>query len=227
MKITRTLGAVAALFTASLLFTQAAKAQTPIPNLSYNVTISNLNVLPFTNGEYFLDLNLITGSGNVTNTVTLSNFTFTGGGVDASNPGNYTNGNVTGSFASSIVFSSLIGEGGQVNELTEAFSTNVTSISFNVNATINDEVVGNGVATPDQFYVDVQDTNGTYIPTTDASASTLVSETIASTNNSASVQYFNGTGAAAGVTAVPEPSTYLLFGLGALALVIAYRRRSA
>ena len=29
------------------------------------------------------------------------------------------------------------------------------------------------------------------------------------------------------VTAVPEPSTYVLFGLGALALVVAYRRRNA
>ena len=29
------------------------------------------------------------------------------------------------------------------------------------------------------------------------------------------------------VTAIPEPSTYALFGLGALALVIAYRRKVA
>jgi len=28
-------------------------------------------------------------------------------------------------------------------------------------------------------------------------------------------------------SAVPEPSSYVLFGLGALALVIAYRRRKA
>ena len=29
-----------------------------------------------------------------------------------------------------------------------------------------------------------------------------------------------------GIVAVPEPGTYALFGLGALALVVAYRRKS-
>ena len=39
---------------------------------------------------------------------------------------------------------------------------------------------------------------------------------------------YAGNGAtAATVTSVPEPSTYALFGLGALALVVAYRRKVA
>ena len=230
MKMTRILGAAVVLIATSFVLASGAKAQSTnaIPNLVYYVTLSDLNALPTTAGENSLDFQLITGSGNVTNTVTLSNFVFTGGSADSSG-GIYTTNNVTGSLGSSIVLSSLIGQGGQVNEFDESFTTNVTSISFKVTVTPNDEVAA-GAVTPDQFNIAIQDGNGTNIPTTDLfGGSTLANESIASTNNVASINTFSGTGPDTGVTvsAVPEPSTYALIGLGALMLVMVARRRNA
>ncbi len=53
------------------------------PDLTYTVTL-NLGTLDINPSDTFsLDLQFITGSGNVTNTVKLSNFQFLGGSADS------------------------------------------------------------------------------------------------------------------------------------------------
>ena len=232
MKTPRILGALgAAMFTIALVaLAPGVRAQSTnaLPNLTYYVTLNNLNALPIANGVFSLDFQLITGSGNVSNTVTLSNFVFTGG--TASGTSAFTSGNESGSFSNSLVLSSLIGQGGQDNEFAEAFSAGVTQISFKVSVTPNDEIVNLGTVIPDQFNIAILDNGLANIPTTDLSGgNSLLSEAIASTNTIGSLALSSSTSPDAGVSvsAVPEPSTYALFGLGALVLLIVARRRTA
>src|SRR5271167_2625596 len=128
MKTTRILGASVALLTTALVLALAPSAKaTTFPDLTYNVTL-NLSSLAADNpagSPFSLDLQLLQGSGNVPNTVTLSNFTFTGG--TASGTPAFTVGGVTGSLASSVVLSSTVG-GSIDNEFDELFSSGVTSI---------------------------------------------------------------------------------------------------
>lgn len=220
MKITRILSTFALSVTLLLALSTAAKAQSTnaIGNLTYNVTLSGFSAFEATNNPLSLDVQLLAGSGDVSNSVTLSNFVFTGGSSLGSN---FTNGMVSGSFSNTLTLTSLIGAGDPDNEYAEAFSSGVSSISFQVSETPNSETVTSGTAIPDQFSVYLYDSNDNVVPTTDPSGgNTLITESIASTQTTNSVQQYS-------VAAVPEPSTYVLFGLGALVLVVTLRRRIA
>jgi hypothetical protein len=181
----------------SLLAVSQAKA-TNYPDLTYNVTLNLANLAGYAaNAPFSLDLQLAQGSGNVTNTVTLSNFTFTGG--TATGTPNFTTGGVSGSLASSLVLTNTSLD----NEFAEAFSTGVTSISFSVDQTPNSEEVTSGTAIPDQFNVYLVDPNVNYVPTTDPTgADTLVSSALGT--NATVSQY--------AIVAAPEP------GIGSLLL---------
>lgn len=203
-----TRGAVATV--AALLLTYSAQA-----DITYHITIdtSALTLAP-----YFLDFNLTDGSqssdGN--NTVTLSGFTFTGGNALGSA---VTLGGAKGDFNSTISLT----DSSSFSDIYQSFSTNTTSISFDLTLTgLNDAGISN-----DTFTVSVLDNKTNAIATTDVVNSTLLTFNLGSTP---SFNQYAGTSPTvnAQVSAVPEPSTYALLGLGTLvALVIAARRRNA
>jgi hypothetical protein len=199
------------LSTLSLLAFNSAKATT-YPDLTYTVNLNLANLASYmANAPISLDLQLAQGSGNVTNTVTLSNFTFTGG--TAMTTPNYDVGGVSGSITGTLTLTSSA----QDNEFATALSSGVTAISFNVDQTPNAEVVNSGTVIPDQFNVSLIDTALNYVPTTDPSgADTLVNSDL---GPQATVNRYT-------ITAAPEPGTtaMLLVG-GALVGVLALRRR--
>jgi len=217
MNTKRILGASAALLTTALMLAQAPSATAAtVPDLTYNITL-DLSQLAADNpsgSPFSLDLQLLQGSGNVANTVTLSNFTFTGGTATGSAS---TFGGVTGSLATSVVLSSTVG-GAIDNEFYQLFSSGVTSISFHVDQTPNGEVVGSGTAIPDQFNVAILDTNLNNVATTDPSlGNALVSSALAPETT---VNQYS-------LVATPEPSSWALSSVataGLLGLVLVRRR---
>jgi hypothetical protein len=192
-------------------------------NLTYTVTINTLSLVNNTDAPFSLDLQLatgsgnpVTGAGNVSNTVTLSNFVFTGG--SASGSPNFTQGGVSGSFATTLTLTNTAGN----NEFAEAFSPGVTQISFNVTETLNTETVGTGTPTPDQFNVFIDDNNTAdgFVPTTDPTGNdTLVSSSLVSGNTASSVQHNT-------ITAIPEPGTTAILCIGGVLLAIVARRKA-
>jgi hypothetical protein len=205
-----------------LAFAPAARATEPtFPNLTYSVTLNLGSVdLNPANGPLSLDLVLNTGSGNVTNTVTLSNFVFTGG--TASGTPDYTNGLESGSLASSVVLTSNTPNTASDNEFEEAISSGVTKITFNVSQTPNSELVTSGTPIPDQFNVALQDGNFNSLATTDPTGNNnLLSSAISSSETASQVKLYT-----LSTAAVPEPSTYatLLAGLIALGAMTLRRR---
>jgi hypothetical protein len=229
MKNTRITGAFSALFlsAALLAFAPAARATT-YPNLTYNVTLDLSSLGNDSNTPFSLDLQLVSGSGNATNTVTLSNFVFTGG--TASGTSDFTSGNESGSLASTLTLTTGTSPTAQSdNEFAEALSSGVTQVSFSVNQTRNPEVVTSGTAIPDQFNVSVLDSDLDNVPTTDPSGAandtyTLVSSAITSSETASQVNLY-----ALDVAAAPEPSIYatLLVGLATLGAAIRFRSRHA
>jgi hypothetical protein len=229
MKNPRITGAFSALFlsAALLALTPAARAAT-FPNLTYNVTLDLSSLENDSNTPFSLDFQLVSGSGNVTNTVTLSNFVFTGG--TASGTSDFTSGNESGSLASTLTLTTGTSPMAQSdNEFAEAFSSGVTQVTFSVNQTRNPEVVTSGTAIPDQFNVSILDGSFDNVPTTDPSGAandtyTLVSSAITSSETASQVNLY-----ALNVTSAPEPSTYaaLLVGLVALGAAIRFRPRHA
>jgi hypothetical protein len=221
-------GAAALLFTAlSFALAPSAHATEPTyPNLNYRITLTLTPALEASmSGPFSLDLQLVQGSGNVINTVTLSNFIFAG--ETASNTPDYTNGAATGSFATSVVLTNTDSD----NELAAAFTSGVTSITFNVSETPNSEVVTSGTPYDDQFNVAVLDNGLNNLPTTDPSGgNALVISTLSSSETVGSVETYSSVspdaGVTATVTAVPEPSTLpaIVAGLAFMAL-LGIRRR--
>jgi hypothetical protein len=201
------------LTTFSLLALNSAKATT-FPDLSYNVTLNLANLAGYSaDAPFSLDLQLAQGSGNVSNTVTLSNFVFTGGTSDGTP--NFTTGGESGSLASSLVLTDTATD----NEFAEAFSSGVTSISFHVDQTPNSEEVTQGTAVPEQFNVYIIGDDLNYAPTTDPTgADTLLSSDL---GTNATVNQFS-------IEAAPEPGvTGLLLLGGVVAAVFGRWRRLA
>ncbi|MDR3406571.1 MAG: PEP-CTERM sorting domain-containing protein [Chthoniobacter sp.] len=229
MKNTRILRSCgAALLSTALLLTLAPASHAA--DLIYTVTLKTSSLVGNPDGPFSLDLELIAGSnngthGNVSNTVTLSNFVFAGGSVQASP--NFTLGSESGSVGSSVVLtnSSL------TNIYAIGFDTFPTQISFQVDETTNSEVVGTGTPIPDQFSVYLDNNNastGFFVPTTDPSGNnTLVTSAINSGMIINSVGFSNSVSPDGGVTtSVPEPGSAALLLFGAVGLV-ARRKRSA
>ncbi len=222
----RTSSAVLLSAAALLVLAPAAKAANAFttPNDTYTVTLNLSSLETNSNGPFSLDLQLVTGSGNVTNTVQISNFAITGGTTVGA--ADYTNGGETG----------MIGTGGSVtltntasdNEIAEEFSAGTTQISFTVNQTPNNEIVSSGSAIPDQFNIAVLDTNQSNIPTTDPSGgNTLVSSDL---GEDATLETYSSLSPDGGVTvivATPEPSSTALSMIAAVGLIglVLLRRR--
>jgi hypothetical protein len=204
-------------------------------DLVYYVTLDLSSLIGHPNQPFSLDFDLATGSstaghGNVANTVTLSNFIFTGG-TPTGTP-NFTMGGQSGSFASSIVLTNSALN----NEFAEAFTIFPTKIQFKVDETTNDEVVGSGTPIPDQFsiYLDDNNTQSGFAPTTDPSgADALVSSAIHSGMLINSVASFSTISPDGGVTTtisatpVPEPGSAALLLLGGAGLVARRKRTTA
>ncbi len=206
-KITR----LALLLSALSLLTLGSAKATTFPDLTYNVTLNLANLAGYmANAPISLDLQLAQGSGNVSNTVTLSSFVFTGGTASATP--NFTTGGESGSLGSSLVLTDTSLD----NEYATALSSGVTSISFHVDQTPNSEEVTSGTAVPEQFNVYLIDSALNYVPTTDPTgADTLVSSDLGT--NATVNQY---------TIAAPEPgTTALLLAGGALVGMVALRRR--
>jgi len=205
---------------ASFLLALAAVSKA---DLVYYVTLNVSSLALNPNGAFSLDLQLVPGSINVPNTVTLSNFSITGGTF--SGTPDYTFGGQSGSTASSVV---LTNSNSQDNEYAVPFSTGVTNIQFKVTQTTNSETVGSGTPIPEQFNVAILDNQLNNIPTTDLSGgNTLVSSAIVFGQSYTSVHTYSSLSPEAGVTAsvVPEPGSAGLMLLGACAM-IARRKRS-
>ena len=202
----------AAVLTGSLLLASPASRA----NLVYTVSLDVASLVGNTNGPFSLDLALSSGGqpSNGLNTVTISNFSFTNGSAGATT---FSAGTETGSMASTVTLTSSSFD----NELSQAFSSGTTRISFSVNETSNTENPA-----LDQFSVAILDGSLSNIATTDPNGGdTLVLSNITSTQTPASVSFYRSTaaGVAPGVvasSAVPEPTSVasLLAGLGALGL---------
>ncbi|HSI15381.1 MAG TPA: NF038129 family PEP-CTERM protein [Chthoniobacter sp.] len=212
--------------TASFLLALASVSNAA--NLVYFVTLDVASLVSNPNGLFALDLQLVPGSNNVTNSVTLSNFIVTGGTLTGSP--DFTFGGATGSSASSIT---LTNSNSSDNEYAELFSSGVTRIQFQVTETSNSETVGSGTPIPEQFNVAIYDNTQSNIPTTDPSGgNTLVSSAIVAGQTLSSVQTFTsmspdaGVSATVSLSAVPEPTSVGLLLVGACGL-LARRKRSA
>jgi hypothetical protein len=212
MKSTSILGA--ALLSSALLIALAPAANaTPFPDLTYNVTLNLGSLSGYANAPFGLDLQLATGSGNVTNTVTLSNFVFTGGTTTGTD---YNTGGVSGAITSSLVLT----DSSLDNEFEEGLSAGVTQVTFHVDQTPNAEEVSSGTAYPEQFNVAILDNNLNYLPTSQPSGQDLMVES--DLGPSATVNQYT-------LLATPEPSSTVLsfvVVLGMLGLVLRRRHQA-
>lgn len=222
MKTTRIVRAFrAAALSAAFLLALAPASRAA--NLIYYVTLDVASLTSNANGPFSLDLQLVPGSDNVTNTVTLSNFTAFGGsftGIPS-----FTNGGESGSVGTSVV---LTNSDPVDNEFAEPFTSSTTLIMFKVNETNNAETVGVGDPVPDQFNVAILDSGLSNIQTTDpGGGNALVSDAMVGSPFLSQVNTYTSQSPDAGVTAAaPEPGSAALLLLGAGGL-LARRKRPA
>jgi len=202
---------------AALAFTATPAARAT--SLSYYVTINTTSLLGNSDAPFSLDLQLAQGSGNVTNSVTLSNFSISGGTFAGSS--NYTDGSESGSLGSTLTLTNA----DLNNEFAEAFSTGVTSIAFKVTETENSEEVTSGTPVPDQFnvFLDDNNTSSGFVPSTAPDGSDAILESALFENATlSSVKTYSTTSPDAGVvttTAVPEPSSIGMLAMAAVGTV--------
>jgi len=224
MKTTRIIRALgAAVLSTALLLALAPASRAN--NLIYYVTLNVASLDSNLDAPFSLDLQLAPGSDNVTNTVTLSNFTAFGGSFTGVT---YTAGGESGSVGTSVV---LTNSNPSNNEFAEAFSNTTTSIMFKVNETNNQETVTSGTPAPDQFNVFIDDNNTAdgFVPTTDPSGNdTLANDAMVASPLLSQVNHYSSQSPDSGVTTsiVPEPGSAAMLLVGACGLV-ARKRRSA
>ncbi len=189
-------------------------------DLSYLIDINTAPIVGNAAGAFYLDFQSYFGSGSA-QTVTLSNFTFTGGSLLAGT--DTTTGAVSGNLATSLVLNP--NSGSFNNEFYQQFGSTVSDIKFTATLTTNA-----ATGTPTSFVVAVLDNATNNIPTTGLGNSLLYFNLDGSSTN---YQIATSTGDTGGVTisltAIPEPSTYAAMagGLSLFAAIIARRRRAA
>jgi hypothetical protein len=213
----RALGAV--ILSSAFLLASTAQSRA---DLTYYVILNVASLVGNSNGPFSLDLQLAPGSNLVTNTVSLSNFSVSGGTFSGSP--DYTAGGFSGSLGSTLT---LTNSSNVNNEFAEAFTAGATQISFSVDQTQNSEIGVNPIN--EQFNVFVDDSTVLPINTTDPSGNATLVESQSSFGASLSgISTFSSTSPDAGVVAtvstVPEPASAGLLLLGAGGLLA--RRRS-
>ena len=204
-------------------------------NLVYWVDVSTASLVGNANAPFGLDLSLIKGVGDVSNTVTLSNFTFTNSSGTVLSPTGtlvYNTGTESGSMASSVILTSGATSGsGSINEYAEQLPAGTANVWFKVTSTNNAETVGTGAATPDQFNVMLDDNTTNPIATTASDGVSLASDPIVASAFLSQVQTFSSVapegGATASISATPEPGHSALLLIGALGLIARRRRKGA
>jgi hypothetical protein len=213
-------------FVTALLGAPRLQAQT----FDVNLNTAALSAEDSANAPFYLDFQLNYGSTpESANTVTLSNFQFTGGGALGAAT---TNGTASGSLASAV--SLTASSASQFNELFQQFASTTTDIQFTATVSENGP---NGV-TPTEFSTSILDSSLGFpaqLFTTAPDTESLVtlnlksSDTVGSVGAFTSVSSADGntpvTGVTATITAIPEPSmTAAAFGVVALALACFARR---
>ena len=187
--------------------------------LSFHVDLDPTSLISNTATPFALDFQLGAGNG-LSNTVTLSGFTFQGGNPTGTGT---ASGSASGDLATSLILMDL----NTINEYYQTFSANVTRIGFNVTTTLNPS---SGV--PDLFTVSILDDQLNPIRTnspglgTSAATDYLVGVQIDDHTAFSSVRTYTSNVAGSttlGVTAlasaaVPEPASFVSIGLAALGL---------
>jgi hypothetical protein len=178
------------------------------------------------NGPYSLDLQLAPGSNNISNSVTLSNFSLTGGAFT----GAATEiGGVSGSTASSLV---ITNSSDVDNEWFQEFTPSTTQIAFKVTETNNQETVTEGTPINEEFNVAILDTNLNNISTNSPGGTDLLIQHVmdGGPQNLGSVGHWNSNDADGqgniGVTAIPEPGSTAMLGIGCTILAFWLRRKA-
>jgi hypothetical protein len=202
------------------ILTPSAKA-----DFLYHVDLDVSSLLGNASAPFYLDFQLNKGNGFSTNSVTLSNFLFTG--TSAGPSGSAVPFGLTfGDLGSSI---SLNENSTNPNaELYQAFTAGTTDIQFNVTLTQNSPG-----SIPDGFNMSILDNGLSNIQTTDPNGGTLANWTmmgvsITNNNSLADVATYQSTApAGATVTAstsvVPEPSSALAL-LSSSVMLLGFRR---
>jgi hypothetical protein len=203
---------------AVLLVLALAVAAVPAKADSFNVSLNTSSL----SGTQILVFGLVSGGGGVDNTVTLSNFAFSGGSIVP--PPNYlgTSG-VSGDLGTSI---SMDDSGSNSTVLfAEEFDPG-SSLSFLLTTTNNAAGL-----TPDSFAMYVCDTGfNCYSDDTNTGAMLILNLTGGTltpgsfTLNAASAQNLPAPVVTSGATPVPEPSGLLLFAVGIFGLGAYYSR---
>lgn len=180
-------------------------------DLTYNVDVNTTSLIGNPSAPFYVDFQSLFGSG-LPQTVTVSNFTLTGGSLVGSGT---PFGDVTGSLATSLVLKPS--SSSFLNEYYQQFSANVSDIKFTVNLTTNAVV-----STPTSFVFAILDHNLENIPTTGVGDSLLFANI---NGRNSDITAATGLGVLVTATPVPEPSTYGLFAAALAAVGIAVRRR--
>jgi hypothetical protein len=205
--------------------TQNARA-----NASYFVTIDTSALLggdASLDAPFYLDFQLNAGSGSAVNTVTLSNFVFSGG--SATGATTTYSGSSIGDMASAI--SMTAGPGSVYNGMFQAFTAGTSSISFTVDLTTN--LTG---TQPAGFVVSIDDYTTFPIFTNAPDGFSLLTQSVESNANDtlASIETYQSSGVTdghdtSGVTVTtPEsgPGVWLLLALAGTVTVVSRRSRA-
>jgi hypothetical protein len=186
------------------------------------LNVSALNTLP--NAPFSLDFQLAQGSGKVTNTVNIFNFSFVGGSP-AGTP-DWITGGATGWISSSTGNITLTNSS-NTNEFAEEFSAGVTQISFNVDETTNPQTATSGTPVPDQLNIAVLNADLDNVPTTDPTGyNTLVTSKLVKSPTVDLSTIVGAKNAVTIVTATPEPASVWLGLIAALGMFGLLRLRS-
>ncbi len=175
-------------------------------------------------GPFTIDFQLDAGDQAVTNTVTLSSFTFGGGSLNES-----PSSEMGGISVSTSPFSVTLTNSSFVNDVQFAFTPG-SSLGFDYSFTSNSEPT-----TPDEFTFAIFDGTGDEIPTTNPNFSFLDLDLPAdgsgpnlilsgSSGYSVDIEAPTVQSGGGGTSPVPEPSSWSLFG-GAVLIFLALRTR--
>ncbi len=210
-----------------LLGSPVVRAQT----LSFLVDINTatLAAQDSANAPFYLDFDFNYGNSSLaSNTVTLSNFTLTGGAAVGSA---VTSGSAAGSIGSTVTLTASSAH--PANELYQQFSASTTDIQFKASVT----ETGPDIGTPTEFAASILD-NSLGVPaqlfTTAPDTASLLTLNLNSANTIGNVDAYSSvssadgntpvTGVTTSITPIPEPSATAAM-LGGLAALLALGAR--